>query len=197
MYWIRNPKPESIPVLRLPNFLSEPSLQELKKFVDAHELREGGVVSASERISADQVRKSQIIWVKPESDDSHLFNEIVQRVAYVNNYHYNYRLDYFGDLQYSEYAQDGHYGWHTDTAFGGEEGHEGRQRKLSFTVQLNNPDEYEGGDFETFYNGAFQPVDLKPNTVVFFPSYMPHQVTPVTKGVRKSLVGWVYGPAFS
>lgn len=197
MYWIRNPEPDNIAVLRLPDFLSAPSLKELDDYVATHELQEGGVVSASERISADQVRKSRIIWVKAASNDSHLFNEIVQRVSYVNNYHYNFRLDYFGDLQYSEYAEDGHYGWHTDTAFNGEEGHDGRQRKLSFTVQLNDPGEYEGGAFETFYNGAFQEVELKPNTVVFFPSYMPHQVTPVTKGIRKSLVGWVYGPAFS
>ena len=66
MYWIRNPQPDNIPVLRLPNFLSEQSLTELKSYVDSHELQEGGVVSASERISADQVRKSRIIWVKAE-----------------------------------------------------------------------------------------------------------------------------------
>lgn len=178
------------------DFLSASSLTELDDYVATHELQDGGVVSAFERISADEVGKSRIVWVKAANNDSNLFNEIVQRISYVNNYHYNFRLDYFSDLQYSEYAADGHYGGHTDTAFNGEDGHEGRQHMLSFTIQFNDPGEYEGGAFETFYNGAFQEVELKRNSVVSFPSCMPHQVTPVTNGGRKSLVGWVYGPAF-
>jgi PKHD-type hydroxylase len=33
-------------------------------------------------------------------------------------------------------------------------------------------------------------------TVIMFPSYLLHRVTPVTKGVRKSLVLWVGGTTF-
>jgi PKHD-type hydroxylase len=32
--------------------------------------------------------------------------------------------------------------------------------------------------------------------VVMFPSYLMHRITPVTKGVRKSLVLWVGGNTF-
>jgi len=32
--------------------------------------------------------------------------------------------------------------------------------------------------------------------MIFFPSYTLHEVTPVTKGTRYTLVGWVHGPAF-
>jgi len=33
--------------------------------------------------------------------------------------------------------------------------------------------------------------------LLIFPSYLWHRVTPVTKGIRKSLVAWVIGPQFS
>lgn len=199
MYWIRNPNPDNIAVLLQPDFLSEDGLKQLFDYVAARDLQTGGVANSadgSERISAPQVRKSQIIWVKAEEQNGRLFEEIVNKVYYVNNFHFNFRVDYFKDLQYSEYASDGHYGWHTDTVFNGEDDDKTRQRKISFTLQLNDPSEYEGGAFETFYNGENQEVELQRNTAVFFPSYLPHQVTPVTKGVRKSLVGWIYGPLF-
>ena len=197
MYWIRNPNPASNTVLQIPDFLSNQGLGELFKYVAQREPETGGVEAVgTQRISAPQVRKSDIIWVKAEEKDSILFNEISERIRNINNYHYNFKLDYFSALQYSEYGIEGHYGWHTDTVFSGEDESKTRQRKLSFTLQLNDPSEYEGGDFETFYNGAHQKVELQINMAVFFPSYLPHQVTPVTKGVRKSLVGWVYGPLF-
>lgn len=197
MYWIRNPNPANTSVLPIPDFLSDQSLDELFKYV-SQEKPETGRVAAfeAERVSAPQVRKSDIIWVKAEEKNSVLFNEMSERIRYINNYHYNFRLDYFGALQYSEYGIEGHYGWHTDTVFSGEDESKTRQRKLSFTLQLNDPSEYEGGDFETFYNGSHQKVELEKNMAVFFPSFLPHQVTPITKGVRKSLVGWVYGPLF-
>jgi PKHD-type hydroxylase len=71
----------------------------------------------------------------------------------------------------------------------------GSNRKLSFSLLLN--DDYEGGELEIpgspGQEDVFVPVR---NTAIFFPSSMPHCVKPVTKGIRKSLVGWVHGPNF-
>jgi len=33
-------------------------------------------------------------------------------------------------------------------------------------------------------------------TVLFFPSYLTHRITNITKGVRNSLVSWFHGPTF-
>ncbi len=195
--WIRNPNPANTALLPARDFLSARSLAQLEAYVAGKATITGEVATfGTEKVSAPAVRKSEIIWVQAEESTADLFNEIADKIRYANNFHYNYQLDYVGELQYSEYADDGHYGWHVDSTFGPEDKSRTRQRKLSFTIQLNDPSEYEGGAFETFYNGDFQAVDLTRNMAVFFPSYLPHQVTPVTKGVRKSLVGWVYGPLF-
>tara|TARA_R100000656_G_C3940273_1_gene126606 strand:+ start:553 stop:1116 length:564 start_codon:yes stop_codon:yes gene_type:complete len=66
----------------------------------------------------------------------------------------------------------------------------GKVRKLSMTINLN--DDYKGGELEI--NG--ETVQIKKGTIVFFPSFLKHQVKPVTKGNRFSLVAWFLGPPF-
>ena len=63
-----------------------------------------------------------------------------------------------------------------------------KTRKLSMSVNLNN--DYEGGDLILYHVG---PVKQKTGNITFFPSYLPHEVTPVTKGTRYSLVMWFLG----
>lgn len=84
------------------------------------------------------------------------------------------------------------YGWHKDI------GVEHSQRKLSFTVQLTNGSDYEGGDLE-FADEEFnaQRSNFRERgLIIIFPSYQLHRVTPVTRGERYSVTGWVRGPAF-
>ena len=58
---------------------------------------------------------------------------------------------------------------------------------------LSDPDEYEGGQLEIWG----KPIDVyKKGSIIFFPSWMPHRVTPVTKGTRYSLVMWFMGAPF-
>ena len=95
------------------------------------------------------------------------------------------------DIQYTEYhaTNDGHYGWHQDIGPGALS-----TRKVSITVQLSGPDEYEGGDLEYWKGGQdIQKAPRGKGVVFIFPSYMMHRVTPVTKGVRRSFVLWVGG----
>jgi PKHD-type hydroxylase len=70
-------------------------------------------------------------------------------------------------------------------------------RKISIVVQLSDPDEYEGGELQ-IQTGSESYISIlkKKGAVTLFPSYMRHRVTPVTKGVRKSLVLWVGGSTF-
>ena len=85
--------------------------------------------------------------------------------------------------------EKGHYDWHFDygSAFS--------NRKMSFSIQLSDPSEYDGGMLEI--------VGMPPNeetrkkgTIIMFPSYVRHRVTPVTRGTRYCIVGWVHGPHF-
>ena len=74
----------------------------------------------------------------------------------------------------------------------------GHVRKLSMSVILNG--NYQGGVFEfASYNREkcfITPVESSAGTVIVFPSSMEHRVTPVTKGIRYSLVCWFLGPPF-
>ena len=103
-------------------------------------------------------------------------------------------------LQYGEYAVSQEYAWHVDS-------HSylydnGKTRKISFSVFLN--DDYEAGNFDLEIKGpmqnqlercvTFKGQKIPAGTALFFQSDFWHRVRPVTKGVRKSLVGWVLGP---
>ena len=57
-------------------------------------------------------------------------------------------------------------------------------------------DEYEGGDFEIGSGGEFKKLSKKKGSGILFPSFLMHRVTPITKGVRKSLVLWVGGESY-
>jgi len=75
----------------------------------------------------------------------------------------------------------------------------GHVRKLSMTVLLN--DNYDGGEFQfATYNqgkcGIETPEVNKTGSIIVFPSDVEHRVTPVTKGIRYSLVVWFLGPPF-
>ena len=133
-------------------------------------------------------RRSEIAWL---NDDIELRNYLFG-FAFEANRHWGFHIHNDADIQYTKYkAEDqGHYGLHSDTDW-----FSPLQvtRKISITVQLSNPDEYAGGDFEL--EGSSLPPDYKHRgTVLAFPSYLMHMVKPVTSGVRRSLVTWIEGP---
>ena len=68
-------------------------------------------------------------------------------------------------------------------------------RKLSFTLQLSDPDEYEGGNVQLIDDsGKSYIAPRQRGTIILFDSRTQHRVIKVKKGVRKSIVGWVLGP---
>ena len=141
------------------------------------------------------VRSSQIKWVHATQEWSWLYDKLMAMITEANNSLWKFNL--YGALdaiQYTEYhaSENGHYGWHQDIGPGVLS-----TRKISLTVQLSDPTEYEGGDLEYFKGGdpntnAIK-VDRHQGLVFIFPSFMLHRVTPITKGVRRSFVLWVGG----
>ena len=136
-----------------------------------------------------QVRRSQTGWI----DNEHLLMFLHGFANQANLRTFNVDLNMKADIQYTVYeaSEKGHYDWHEDVMWNTP--HD-TDRKLSVTVQLTDGSEYEGGDFELA--GTNLPRDLlrTKGTVLVFPSYLRHRVTPVTKGTRKSLVAWFEGP---
>ena len=69
-------------------------------------------------------------------------------------------------------------------------------RKLSCVMLLNDPSEYEGGDFEVMTNNQPLKIEFIKGRLIVFPSYILHRVTPIKSGVRRTLVNWISGPHF-
>ena len=140
--------------------------------------------------ASEDVRVSSVSFL----DSTDLRNELFNLVSSVNANEFGYDIYNLAPVQYTVYDEtnNGHYHWHSDDEISvGKPRY--TARKLSVTVQLSDPSEYEGGDFE-MYRYPLNPVCKNKGSVLIFPSTQVHRVTPVTKGVRKSLVAWFHGP---
>lgn len=95
-------------------------------------------------------------------------------------------------INYNVYSADrqGEYQWHIDGKPGPSD--------IKITAVINvSTEPFEGGDLELFTNGPVVCQEIRrPGTLVIFPSLIMHRVTPVTRGVRKTISYWVMGPNF-
>lgn len=85
-------------------------------------------------------------------------------------------------------SEKGFFRWHADTM------PDDMTRKISVVVPLSDPGDYEGGSLQFDQGGAVREIVQEPGRPVVFPSWLTHQVTPVTAGKRYSLVAWIRGP---
>lgn len=144
----------------------------------------------------DSIRASQVAWIGFKPEIAHIWEKLANAVAEVNSRYFHFDLTGFHEpMQLGVYTeqQKGHYDWHIDAAAGDRN----VPRKLSFAMLLSDPSEFEGGEFQVkTCNDEVQTLECKRGRAWFFPSYILHRVAPVTKGVRRSLVLWIGGPAF-
>ena len=141
-------------------------------------------------------RTSRVKWVPQENNWAWLYEKLADYAQQANDHLWNFNLHTLPEqIQYTEYlgSKNGKYEWHQDIGPGMLS-----WRKVSITVQLSEPDEYEGGDLQIFQGGEYKDQNFinaprKAGCVFIFPSYMLHRVTPVTKGIRKSFVLWSGG----
>lgn len=96
-----------------------------------------------------------------------------------------YTIEEAEDLQFAVYEKGDFYGLHKDSD-------EKNKRVLSVSVQLSEPSEYEGGEL-VFEDGIKHESFKQRGVVIIFPSNLYHQVLPITKGTRYSLVQWFKG----
>jgi PKHD-type hydroxylase len=141
-----------------------------------------------------KVRISPVSWIRSDVDENRwIWEKIAGAVNNINNQFFNYDLREIQSLQFTAYdaEEEGFYGKHIDMMY-----KSNGTRKLSLSVQLSNSEDYEGGNL-LLHTGE-DPLTLPKTrgTGLFFPSYSLHEVTPVTKGLRYSLVAWFLGPRF-
>ena len=146
-------------------------------------------VSGELDLHRDRYRESQVAWIEPQPDSHWLYHKIALLFNEVNAHCRFELLGLVDALQYTTYGASQHFDWHTDIGSG-----DTCVRKLSMTIQLSDGSEYQGGDLEFVEVGAGPQRAL--GTVTVFPSFLGHRVSPVTSGIRRSLVAWACGPSF-
>ncbi len=149
---------------------------------------EAGTISMEDNLNTN-TRSSRVKYLHQSAENSWLYQRMGLAIEDVNKDAYGYHLCGFEALQIASYSEGDHYGWHMDLGM-----KDNSTRKLGISIQLTAPEEYEGGDLE-FYKGSAL-ASREQGAAIYFPSFMYHRVTPVTRGSRKSLVGWVHGDAF-
>ena len=138
-----------------------------------------------------KIRQSTISWI-PFDKMQPVYNDINDFIQRINRNHFGFEnIQITEEAQVSSYSKGQFYEWHTDTRTNMKE--EPPVRKLSMTLLLNDPSEFEGGDLE-IANETLLP--MKQGYATIFASFLQHRVTPITKGVRKSLVMWFGGEPF-
>ena len=145
------------------------------------------------RDDIDHIRITQLAWIEHKPETEQIYNRLAGIVQDLNTNFYRFALTGLENLQYTIYdaGGGGHYDWHIDF---GHTNH--KPRKISLSVQLSNPADYDGCDLQFQIDSNIQTAPRTRGTVIAFPSFFLHRVTPVSRGVRKSLVLWATGPEF-
>lgn len=138
-----------------------------------------------------KIRNSKVSWIVPTDNNKWIYQKLTEAIMILNKQFFNFDLWGMAEgIQFTEYTSpNGMYNPHVDCMFNG------NIRKLSISVQLSDPNDYEGGDF-IINNGDELILPKEQGAVIAFPSYALHGVKPVTKGTRYSLVAWITGPQF-
>lgn len=164
----------------------------VKKYIDLRP--EQGRVGLNEYKVAPKQRECTISWIPlPEvaPDVKWVYDMATDVVQNANAQFWQYDLTgYYDMFQCVRYEPGNHFEWHRDS---GDKSLR-PQRKLSFSLLLSDPSEYEGGDLQLFDGGPQTLTSKDAGTFIIFPSSVQHRVTPVTKGTRFALVGWACGP---
>lgn len=151
-------------------------------------------IGTSQSAAVDEsYRRSNIAWLS-KTEHKDLYSRIWGIAIEANREFFGFHIDDVENLQLTEYSAEyrGEYREHQDITWLG-----ARQRKLSCVIQLTDSSRYSGG-YLTLRAGQLPPQEIisKQGSVIFFPSFLYHAVTPVSEGVRHSLVAWFSGPAF-
>ena len=140
-----------------------------------------------------KMRVTTISWI-PFKALPDMYRIIERTMKQVNGNHFGYEgMQITETAQFTEYPKGGFYDWHMDADVSGI--NEPPVRKISMTILLSNPSEFEGGDLE-FMSEGNKPPQLIQGQAIFFCSLLRHRVAKVKKGIRRSLVMWFGGTPF-
>lgn len=156
-----------------------------------------GQIGVNGSLHTDQSsRRSKIRFIqKTDPNFTFLFDALWKMAIEANDTWFGFHISKLDFIQFAEYDESylGEYKAHHDVFWMNNDPI--YHRKLSAVIQLSDPSEYEGGNLELLHVDQFpNPVEIRTQgTVIFFPSFITHQATQVTKGTRYSIACWFDG----
>lgn len=171
------------------------SVDEIKLLLAQPEWGDGVLGTLDGGIEDVKRRSCYISWLAAKPELADIWAKFEHVVSLVNSKYFHFKLTgFYEQMQLTLYneQQSGHYDWHVDEYIHNLT----PPRKLSMSLLLSDPAEYKGGELQIQYGAEPTTLEQVQGRAWFFPSYMLHRVTPVTAGVRRSLVLWAGGPAF-
>jgi len=146
-----------------------------------------------ELIVNENLRISKTHWIPNDHWIAAVMAHIVREAN--NNLFKADLTSWANSIQYTVYEGKGsNYGWHEDSA--SSQFYENEVRKLSISLLLSDPEDYEGGELQLLGARKMTSYRAPRGTAVVFPSLTTHRVRPLKSGIRRSLVGWFGGPGW-
>jgi PKHD-type hydroxylase len=142
-------------------------------------------------------RVTRIAWMLRNPQVEPLYRRLENVVLRINDLYFRYDLTGIMAFQYTRYdqAEGSRFGWHQDYGVD-PAGNSTEPRKLTLSLQLSEAPDYQDCELQTQLGDLAYSAPKTRGTLVCFPSYVAHRVTPITAGVRKALVMWAIGPEF-
>jgi PKHD-type hydroxylase len=174
------------------NAFSAAELAAIEKYGDSLTRQKADL--SGRRAGTDDIRIANVAWIEREPQIAWLYQRLDDIVLRLNAQFFRYEM--FGlaeSFQYAVYdgSEGGHFDWHKDHGDAREQ-----PRKISLSLQLSDGNAYLGSDLELHSDGQVQTAPRTRGALIAFPSYVLHRVTPIQRGLRKSLVMWAVGPDF-
>ena len=191
------------------NYFNDEGIEAIHEMVHrgGYKFYKGGTGSDNKNIDRHYSNNRDIAYIPGDQNSWWLYNELENLTIEANNALYQFDINHVTDkLHYVIYPEpnkpdktgqtreDGGYlDWHMDIGMG-----EVNRRKLALTVQLSDPKDYEGGVFQCWFGGGGRFIDLprEKGDVLVMPTFIMHNVSPITRGERRALVFWTGGEPF-
>ena len=171
------------------------TLEECNKIIEigrSQPKEDSKIFNKKQKITQEyDLRKSNVSWINFSNPDANfLFNKIETMLHQINQNNFGFEnITLTEAAQYTEYGPGDHYDWHMDCSVNMLT--QPKVRKISMSLLLSPSNEYEGGDLSFIRQS--KKLKLEQGYATFFASFIMHKVSPVTRGLRKSLVMWFGG----
>lgn len=141
--------------------------------------------SSVKNLKQEHIRISSETCLLPD-EEIWVHSKLISDLEYINNKFFGLNNIIMSPFNLLQYDLNGKFDWHVDQGITGAFA----LRRISIVIFLSNPDEYEGGQLE-FLPMLKEPIKMEKGYMVAFPSHKLHRVTPVTKGIRRTMVNWI------